>query len=320
MECSSLDVQQALEIRRTTIQRVFEEFCPDVFLVDSRPIGLDGEVLPVLESIRIRRNCRTFLILRDIVDEPEYVKKRWQEDSIYDAIETLYDKVAILGDKSIYPAADHYGLTSFGDKVVYLGYLGDQYSNAPQPIERSGAAGSKYSVLVTVGGGYDGYGLVRSVCEFIQGVSHTSSELSFKIVLGSNSPVRREHLEVAFPLICCRTEIANSVVDLNADLDSADLVVAMCGYNTVTEILEKRKKLIAVPRSHSGREQIIRAEAISKVYDGIWVMPEAMLTPRAIGSVVNEALSAPPPRVEVKMAGNERLIQMLRDNSVNASW
>jgi predicted glycosyltransferase len=37
----------------------------------------------------------------------------------------------------------------------------------------------------------------------------------------------------------------------------------MCGYNTITEVLQKGKKAIVVPRIKPGREQLIRAQSMA---------------------------------------------------------
>ena len=38
----------------------------------------------------------------------------------------------------------------------------------------------------------------------------------------------------------------------------------MCGYNTITEVLQKGKKAIVIPRIKPGQEQLIRAQAMAK--------------------------------------------------------
>lgn len=312
-ECSTLDVDLAFEIRQTTIQRVVEQFRPDVFLVDSRPLGLSGELRHTLEAIKARRDCENVLILRDIVDEPALVTERWRRESVYEAIDALYDKVVILGEEAIYNAAEQYGLTRFGDKVRYLGYLGDGSGEVVSRAQRRYGVDTRKSVLVTVGGGYDGDRLIRPVCRYLESLADTPSDIAFKIVLGRNSPLHRTALIDDYPRITRDAEIFDYVENLDALMAEAELVITMCGYNTLTESLAHRKKVIAVPRSHSGREQIIRAEAVASVYDGIWVLPEHRLTTEAIDRALREGLAAPPPRVQIDMSGNTRLVELLKD-------
>lgn len=318
-ECRTLDVNRAFEIRQATIRSVLSEFRPDVFLVDSRPLGLNGELLHSLEAIRARGECKSMLILRDIVDEPASVKARWRDESVYEAIEALYDKIVILGEEAIYNAADMYGLTSFGKKVIYVGYLGDRVTqDADQSVRHHGSSDSVNSVLVTVGGGYDGDRLIRSVCCYIESIADAQRHICFKIVLGGNSPLLKSALLADYPRITRDAEIIAYLDHLAALIAEADLVVTMCGYNTLTEALAHRKKLIAVPRSHSGSEQIIRAEAVARAYDGIWVLPEDKLSTEAIGQALRSGLAAPPPRVKIEMSGNARLVELLKNEVQHA--
>jgi predicted glycosyltransferase len=309
--CRTLNVERAFEIRQATIRSVISEFQPDVFLVDSRPLGLNGELLHSLQAIRVRGECKIMLILRDIVDEPALVKARWRDESVYEAIENLYDKVIFLGEESIYNAAEMYGLTSFGNKVIYVGYLGDRvtYVAGQRPPRHGSEAMS--SVLVTVGGGYDGDRLVRALCCYIESIADAQRHISFKIVLGCNSPLSRKTLIAEYPRITRDAEIIASLDDLTALTVESDLVITMCGYNTLTEALAHRKKVIAVPRSHSGAEQTIRAEAVARAYDGIWVLPEDKLSIDAIGQALRSGLAAPPPRLKIEMSGNARLVALL---------
>lgn len=317
-ECRTLDVNRALEIRQATILSVLSEFRPDVFLVDSRPLGINGELLHSLEAIRARGECKSMLILRDIVDEPASVRARWRDESVYEAIEALYDKVVFLGEEAIYNAAEMYGLTSFGKKVIYVGYLGDRVTHDADQSVRHHESDSMNSVLVTVGGGYDGDHLIRSVCCYIESIADAQRHISFKIVLGGNSPLLKMALVAEYPRITRDAEIIAYLDDLTALIAEADLVVTMCGYNTLTEALARRKKLIAVPRSHSGSEQIIRAEAIARAYDGIWVLPEDKLSTESIGQALRSGLAAPPPRVKIEMSGNARLVELLKNEVQHA--
>ncbi len=316
--CRSLNVERAFEIRQATIRSVISEFRPDVFLVDSRPLGLNGELVHALQEIRARGECKIMLILRDIVDQPALVKARWRDESVYEAIENLYDKVIFLGEESIYNAAEMYGLTSFGNKVIYVGYLGNHVTHVADQRRRHDGPDAMSSVLVTVGGGYDGDLLVRALCCYIESIADAERHISFKIVLGCNSPLCRKTLVAEYPRITRDAEIIASLDDLTALIAEADLVITMCGYNTLTEVLAHRKKLIAVPRSHSGCEQIIRAEAVARAYDGIWVLPERKLSTETIGQALRLGLAAPPPRREFEMSGNARLVELLSNEVQNA--
>lgn len=52
--------------------------------------------------------------------------------------------------------------------------------------------------------------------------------------------------------------------DLMSYVNTADTVISMCGYNTITEVLQKGKKAIVIPRIKPGQEQLIRAQSLAK--------------------------------------------------------
>jgi predicted glycosyltransferase len=52
--------------------------------------------------------------------------------------------------------------------------------------------------------------------------------------------------------------------DLMSYVNTADAVISMCGYNTITEVLQKSKKAIVIPRIKPGKEQLIRSQAMAK--------------------------------------------------------
>ena len=52
--------------------------------------------------------------------------------------------------------------------------------------------------------------------------------------------------------------------DMMSYINTADVVISMGGYNTITEVLQKGKKAIVVPRIKPGKEQLIRAQRLAK--------------------------------------------------------
>src|SRR5205807_205263 len=68
-----LDIAETLSMRASIIKHTAEIFDPDVFIVDKEPVGLRGEVLPTLKSLK-RRGTRLVLGLRDVMDEPRLLE------------------------------------------------------------------------------------------------------------------------------------------------------------------------------------------------------------------------------------------------------
>lgn len=300
------NIAETFAIRKAIIESTIEYYNPDIFLVDSRPTGLNGELLDVLKKLKLQSKCKIVLMFRDIVDDPDLVKKNWAEQNVYKLINEIYDKVIIFGNKETYNAIEKYELSQVEKKIFHVGYLGSE-NNSPSKKEISG------HILITVGGGFDGDTIVKLVCEYINNLTTKNShKFSYKIVLGSNSPLKTNTLFECYSNISNNTQIITHVENLESLISEAELVISMCGYNTVTELIGSYKKVILIPRTHSGSEQLIRSNIISQLYDGIWILPEKDLTIEKLGSLINQVMIFPRPEVREKTNANENLIDFFK--------
>jgi predicted glycosyltransferase len=167
-------------------------------------------------------------------------------------------------------------------------------------------------ILVTVGGGFDGDTIIKTVCAYINDSFSSDHTLSYTIVLGSNSPLKISTLFEHYKNIIHNTQIVSHVESLEQFIAKAELVISMCGYNTFTELIGSNKKIIAIPRCHSGKEQLIRANTFAQFYDGIWVLPEKNLNFERLDSLIRCAISSPHPKRRIQMRGNENLVAFFR--------
>lgn len=302
-------LSEAFAERKRIIESTIQNYDPDVFLVDSRPAGLNGELVEILTKMSARRTSKTVLLLRDIVDDPQLVVERWS-GGIYKLIDEAYDKVLVLGDEHIFDAVQKYQMSGLREKVTYLGYLGST-SVVSSESNANKARGSPKHMLITVGGGYDGGSIIETVCQYISSRSAQDQKLSFSIVLGSNSPLSESCLIARYKGLSRTTKLYRHVRSLDRLIARADIVLSMCGYNTLMELIARKKRIIAVPRSHSGREQIIRASLLSRIYDGMQIIPQNELNVENVASSVDRALSAPPPAVQIEMNAATNLIAFL---------
>lgn len=298
--------------RKRIIQATIDEYDPDIFLVDTRAAGLNDELLDVLRHLATSK-CRTVLMLRDIIDGPEVVARRWAEQDTYRVITDMYDDVVIWGDEHNFDAVTAYALWPFHSKVKYLGYLGSgaipAYSDAGNEAGTASIGTSR--ILVTVGGGFDGAGVIATVCDYIRRASPHTSPLSFTMVLGAHSPNNVADLFEGNPWPNNNVEVYRHVPELADLVSAAAVVVSMCGYNTLLELIERRKKIVAVPRSHSGFEQMMRAQVLSGIYDGMWVVPQNVFTADALQRALSSALKSSLPRSCVAMTGAHNLVAFL---------
>ena len=84
--------------------------------------------------------------------------------------------------------------------------------------------------------------------------------------------------------------------ELAALIRSADLVVAMAGYNTTAEILAAKKPAILVPRGAPRMEQRMRAKLMSNLGLAWAIQPEENWVTRLTELIQGALAGARPPR------------------------
>jgi predicted glycosyltransferase len=253
-------------MRRDIMHAVVKHLEPDIFLVDVDAFPKDPEVFPVLEALRDRGAQTRFVLgLRDVVFEPERVRKVWEENGTYRRIEALFDLILVYGEQRLFDSATEYGFSpSLTRRTRYTGYLQRNHAlrgraevRAEFPL-RTGRL-----VVVTVGGGRDGYALERT---YLNALGECAASIPFDTLLlsGPFMPVeqRRELAVLAerMPGVHFRTVVRRLPDYLNA----SDAVISLAGYNTVNEILFLGRPALLVPRVNPQREQLVRAKVLSE--------------------------------------------------------
>src|SRR6185295_6538534 len=110
--------QELIALRSKVISRAIKEFEPDVLIVDHLPLGAAGELTRTLE----RGTTRCVMGLRDVLQDPESVRKSWSEQANLDALQDYYEAIWIYGDPAVYDAVREYELFDrVAAKVYYTG-------------------------------------------------------------------------------------------------------------------------------------------------------------------------------------------------------
>jgi predicted glycosyltransferase len=112
-------------------------------------------------------------------------------------------------------------------------------------------------------------------------------------------------------------DVLAAVPDPLSYVASADLVVAMAGYNTTAEILSVGTPCLLVPRSGPSAEQQMRAELFARRGWVDWLPPQD-LAPETLGRAIATALDKPgtttpvrPPDLSGRTVAAERLTELL---------
>ncbi|MFQ6104964.1 MAG: glycosyltransferase family protein, partial [Candidatus Glassbacteria bacterium] len=282
-------------LRREIIFKTLNEYRPDFVLVDKAPVGVTGELLESLIYLKQKQpETRLILGIRDILDDPQQVKKEWAKHSVYEALDLLYDEIWVYGSKEINDVVEEYGLSrSVMKKVHFCGYLERKMpASDPEEIKRKLGVDDGQMVLVTLGGGGDGHDLIGT---FIEAVSRlpVKENVHSLIITGPDfsdskllSLIHRQN-GASGPIL---KDYTTSILDY---MNAADLVVSMAGYNTVCEILSLGKKAIVVPRVQPRKEQLIRATKFSRMGLLKMIHPSD-LSPDTLSEEMTTALSDNP--------------------------
>jgi predicted glycosyltransferase len=291
-----LDFEAIRDLRSQLLADAVDRFRPDAFIVDHAPAGMAGEALRALGLMKDHFPASSVVLgLRDIVDDPAVVRRAWRTANVYALLDDVYDLIVVYGLRNICDVAVEYQLSPrAADKVRYVGYLsGTTRSGLPPNVRSDLGLRTDHLVVVTAGGGGDGYHLLRALAE---GLAIVDGPLPFDCVAISGplmAKSQRDELRAALRGHA-GVHYLDFVDDLAAHLAAADLVVSMGGYNTVCEVLDSGRPALIVPRTQPRREQLIRAEALAR-RGLVSILHPKQLSPQGLMSEIARLLREPTP-------------------------
>lgn len=293
------DADETIELRSQIIKTAIINFKPDLLLVDKKPYALKGELKDTLEYIeQFSPQTKVVLLLRDILDTPEKTIAEWKENKYYQAIERYYDRVQVVGMREIFDVNKEYEFPiNIAEKVKYCGYIRRESGDKTPDILRQEleVKAEEKLVLVTPGGGADGYRLIKN---YLGAIDREDFPRNVKSIIISGPEMPEEQREEIKENVAKdpQVKVIEFTDDLNSYMEAADLVVSMGGYNTTCEILSLNKKAVIVPRVKPVLEQWIRAERMSKLGLFIAIHPE-LLNPETMLSAILEQLNTKRPPI-----------------------
>lgn len=269
--CSPRRLRMGLDeftsLRTDVLTAALQRFAPDVLIVDHLPLGAFGEIEPGLEALRQCGRTRCVLGLRDILEEHATVKADWARRGHARAIQRFYDAVWIYGDPRVFNLLAEYRLPEVvRERARFTGYLNPTMSSDGGAHDvAAGLAlgqlnGSPF-MLCEVGGGQDGVRLAQAF------VDARMPEGRAGVLITGPFMAREERDALCRQALGARSKIHvfDFISEPLALLARAEKVVAMGGYNSVCEILALRKPALIVPRTAPRREQLIRADRLSRL-------------------------------------------------------
>ncbi|KAM3105690.1 glycosyltransferase family protein [Phormidesmis sp. 146-33] len=289
------ETEETVLLRSQLILLAIASFRPDVFLVDKKPLGMRNELQTSLEYLQEELpDTQLVLLLRDILDHPDVTIQDWQKHRYSDAIQAFYDRILVVGSADVFDVRQEYQFpAAVAEKVQFCGYIrkepGDK--NPAQIRQALQLQSEEQLVLVTPGGGEDGYSLIDT---YLSGLAHSPSTLKLRslIICGPEMPLEQQAALAETASRYPQVQMGEFTDDLISYMAAADAVVAMSGYNTTCEILSLGKRAIMVPRIKPSQEQWLRAERLAKLGLLEAIHPD-QLTPENLMRSLLRQLNAP---------------------------
>jgi predicted glycosyltransferase len=282
----AVDVDVVSRVRSQLAVTVASEFDPTVAVIDKTPLGLRGELVPVLELLETR-SCRLVLGLRDVEDGAESLRRRWTQAGVREALERWYDAILVYGPRASLDALDSLGWRDLGIPVHHVGYVG------PRMADRGPSDLPAGYLLATAGGGVDGYPLLS---QFVEALHLRPLPCPAVVVAGPLMP-GSELARLRERAAGLDVRVDQFRGDMDDVIAGARAVVSMAGYNTVSELLIAGKPGLIVPGLRPSREQTMRAEMLA-ASGMVHVLDPQTLDPEGMRAALDRLLESPPPRVE----------------------
>ncbi len=286
------------ELRSAIAAAAAETFAPDVAIVDKAPLGLREELVPALDRLH-EAGARLVLGLRDIDDAPERVGRAWA--GLRDEVEARYDAILVYGPPAGQDALACLGWDDLTVPVHHVGYIGQLRAIAP------GAGHGAPYVLVTVGGGTDGAALLSAYLDALR-----IAPLPFRSLLVTGPLMApAEVAEIERAAAGLDVELLTFRADFEAVIAGARAVVAMAGYNTVSEILQAGRPALLVPRVRPSAEQLVRAEQLAGAGLARMLHPDRLNGPTLRQALDDLLLRGPTRRMPPGLSGARRAAEVL---------
>ncbi|WP_237564300.1 glycosyltransferase family protein [Actinomyces sp. 432] len=280
-------------LRSGLVASALQRFAPHLVIVDRHIYGVRKELRAPLKHLRATSpRTRIVLGLREVLDAPEVAAAEWRNLDTPANLRELIDEVWVYGDPAVHdPIATGEIPMSLRDRAVFTGYL----ANGRSQLDHGRRVPSDPFILTTVGGGSDGFELLRSAARM-------TPPPGYRHVLVTGPQLDEAGFDAVHTAAGPATEVHRSLPGLSRWIERASAVVAMGGYNTSCEILATGTPALIVPREQPRLEQLIRARALEQV-KAVDVMRTNELSPKKLSVWAAGAVTRRMPRTHLDTDG-----------------
>src|SRR5437667_30752 len=119
-----VDDRELIRFRADLLRSGLLNFRPDVLLVDHMPGGAQRELIPALEALkRAVPECLVVLGIRDILDAEDVIKRVWESEGAYEALDRYYGRLLIYGSKELFDTGGPHRLPALSHGTHSCGYV-----------------------------------------------------------------------------------------------------------------------------------------------------------------------------------------------------
>ena len=298
-------VAQIQHQRKEILFALFEQFRPDIFIVELFPFGrtiFGFELLPVLKAIRkgVLGAVKSVCSLRDVLvekrDPIEY------EERVLHNLDELFDFLLIHSDGEFLSLDETFSRSNeINIPIFYTGFVTKKPArgSSKKIRETLGISPEEKLIVASAGGGRSGYRLLSSVvdaCHLLRDSISVELEVFSGPFMDNN----------AFTQITAKSGPGINVTRFTKHfldyLQTADLSVSMAGYNTCMNILTTKVPALVWPFS-GDQEQGLRAERLSRL-GAMTVLNDEDLRPERLAAMIGQGLAGKSqPSVSIDLNG-----------------
>ncbi|MCE2434379.1 MAG: hypothetical protein J4F29_15880 [Candidatus Latescibacteria bacterium] len=281
------DIQTVFKSRKQALISLIDRICPDIFIIEYFPFArweLASELLAAICKARsINLNIRIICSLRDVP------RRTQNADRVFSILNHHFNALLIHADPQLTRLEDHFPYTNkIHIPVHYTGYVVEPLKDVDSRFQKQN------SVLVSAGGGADGYDLINPCIKAWQHLYQRGIVKDRKMVIFTG-PFMPQAQYATLESMCNGGpfQIDQFTPHFLQWMQMADLSISRAGYNTCMNILETCTRAILVPGSLVS-DQEFRAHQLSKLGLADTISPKNLTTNKLAKAIVNALSSAPP--------------------------
>ena len=289
------DIQTVLNARKHALISLIARLCPDIFIIEYFPFArweLADELLTAIRKARfLNPDIRVICSLRDVP------RCTFDPIRICSILNRHFHVLLIHADPQVTRLDDHFShIDNIRIPIHYTGYVVESLNGTGRCLQRQN------SVLVSAGGGADGYDLIKPCIKAWQRLFQRGIVEGRKMVIFTG-PFMPQAQYASLERMCNGGpfQMRRFTSQFLQWMQSADLSISRAGYNTCMNILETRTKSILVPGTLVS-DQEFRAHRLSELGLAHALSPQN-LTIDTMAKAIVHALSAPPPIHNIALRG-----------------